>query len=90
MATPIQLSTSFATTYVTATSRYANSDVLIYGEDGILTFEIYKRQPIPTSGDDKITVISAGEEFRPDLTSIRAYGTVDYWWRISSTTDNLL
>jgi hypothetical protein len=82
MAIPIRKSTTRATGYVTATSRYAQSDVLVYGEDGILTFEIYKRPNIIVTQNDQITIIPAGEEYRPDLTSFRAYGTVDLWWKI--------
>ena len=82
MAIPIRKSTTRATGYVTATSRYVQSDVLVYGEDGILTFEIYKRPDAIVTTNDQITVIPAGEEYRPDLTSFRAYGTVDLWWKI--------
>lgn len=87
MAVPIQLTTLKATRYVTQSSRYASSDVILWGENGILTFKTYKRQPIPSRDDDKFDVIPPGEEYRPDQTSKRAYGTPDFWWRIMEASD---
>jgi len=81
MAVPIQISSSKSQNYVTPSSRYVASDVIVYGEQGILTFETYKRQST-ISSQDMFAIIPAGEEYRPDLTSYRAYGTVDFWWRI--------
>lgn len=82
MTIPIQVTSTDPTRYVTATSRYANSTVIIYGEDGIITFNTYKKHSFPSSQSDKFDVVPPGEEFRPDKTSQRAYGTVDFWWRI--------
>ena len=82
MAVPIEVSSSLATAFVAPTSRYSSSDVLLYGKDKILTFATFKRQVTELTEDDKFAVIPPGEEFRPDLTSFRAYGTVDFWWQI--------
>lgn len=68
--------------FVTPTSRYSGSKVLYYNENKLLTFETYKKTTIPTSTQDKYAVISPGLEYRPDLVSYRAYGTVDFWWKI--------
>lgn len=70
------------TTFVTPTSRYANSEVFRWGEDGILTFETYKRKPIPQTDYDKFTVIAPQYEYRPDLLANDVYGEPDLWWRI--------
>lgn len=82
MAVPITKSNIAATRYVTPTSRYANSQVLLYGENGVITFATYTKNTYPTNANDKFAVIPPGEEFRPDKTSFRAYGTVDFWWKI--------
>lgn len=82
MAIPVRTSNTTSKTFVTVTSRYYNSDVLVYGNNKILTFETYKRNDIETSAGDRYAVVPPGEEYRPDLTSFRAYGTVDYWWLI--------
>jgi hypothetical protein len=68
-------------------SRYLNSNVLYYTEHNLLTFETYKRTPIPVSEQDQYTVISSGMEYRPDLMSNRAYGFPDLWWKIMQAND---
>jgi hypothetical protein len=82
MANSITATTIPARTYVTVSSRYVNSTVVTYGDTNVLTFETYVRQLKPPSDNDKYAVVPPGEEFRPDLTSYRAYGTVDFWWLI--------
>ena len=83
MANKIEVSDKSATNFVTSSSRYAGSDVLVYyGDNKVLTFETYKRQAIDLSNNDKYKIINAGEEYRPDITSYRAYGTPDFWWYI--------
>jgi hypothetical protein len=68
--------------YVTPTSRYAESEIIYYGENNLMTFKIYKRKVIGSNSEDKFTVIPAGLEYRPDLMSQRIYGVVDFWWKI--------
>lgn len=68
--------------FVTVSSRYASSNVIYYTENKYLTFPIYKYEPVPLSREDKYFLISPGEEYRPDLVSQLAYGSVDFWWRI--------
>ena len=70
------------TTFVLPSSRYASSVVIFYGEDGIITFNTYKKQQLAENADDQFALVLPGEEFRPDKTSRRAYGTTDFWWRI--------
>lgn len=83
MSVPIEKSNATARTFVTPTSRYINSKTLLYSDNKVITFEIYKRKTRVTSlSNDKFAVIPPGEEYRPDLTSYRAYGTVDFWWQI--------
>lgn len=67
--------------FVTSSSRYANSSVLLYSEQNIITFETYKRKPY-VLGEDRFAVISAGYEYRPDLMSNAIYGVSDFWWRL--------
>lgn len=79
---PVEVTNIDAKKFVTPSSRYSDSKVLLYGEQGIITFETYKKKNFAPSTNDKFTVIPAGEEYRPDKTSYRAYGTVDFWWAI--------
>lgn len=82
MAHPIQSTGINPVRYVAPSSRYMNSEVISYGEQGILTFTTYKRQDAEFGKDDRFMIIPPGEEYRPDKTSYRAYGTVDFWWKI--------
>jgi len=82
MATPIVTTETEPTQFVNSTSRYADSEVILYGEQSIITFKTYKKTTIPENADDRFLVIPQGEEFRPDKTSRRAYGTVNLWWKI--------
>ena len=69
--------------FVSASSRYASSTAITYGDKKLLTLEIYKRAaPAPISSEDRFTVITPGTEFRPDIVSQRSYGTPEFWWRI--------
>ena len=68
--------------YVAGSSRYANSDIIYYGDLNKLTFTTYVRSSFKPSAQDMFTVVTAGTEYRPDLISMQMYGTVDFWWRI--------
>jgi len=82
MIFPVEKSNTPTKSLVSNTSRYLNSNVLLYGDNKVMTFETYKKQPIQENQDDRYAIVTAGEEFRPDRTSFRAYNTPDYWWRI--------
>ena len=82
MANKIQETKINPKTFVTASSRYADSKVLYYGDLNKLTFTIYKRSSELESKDDKFMVIPPGMSYRPDRVSKAMYGTVDFWWRI--------
>ena len=83
MAVPIEESPVEPTVFVTNTSRYVNSTVLLWGNQKALTFSTYKRSDDQNDSElDQFAVIPPGEEYRPDLTSNRAFGTPDFWWRI--------
>ncbi len=71
-----------ATQFVPLSSRYAQSDVIYYGENKFITFKTYKREQKSQSREDKFYVITPGTEYRPDLVSQKAFNTVDYWWKI--------
>ena len=73
--------------FVTVTSRYSDSVVLYYTENKLLTFTIYKKTKIKLSRNDKYYVVTAGTEYRPDLVSQTAYGTVDFWWKIMEANE---
>ena len=71
-----------ASRFVNTASRYYDSRIVYYTENKLLTFNLYKKTEIPLSSNDKYLVVSAGQEYRPDLISKMAYGAVDFWWRI--------
>jgi len=73
--------------FVTASSRYMNSNVIYYTENKILTFDTYKKRPTQPSEQDKNFYVRPEFEYRPDLVSYRAYGTVDFWWKIMETNE---
>lgn len=74
--------------FVPVTSRYAGSVVVYYTENKLLSFKTYKKnvreteKNIKTNFSDKFYVVNPGTEYRPDLVSLKAYGTVDFWWKI--------
>jgi hypothetical protein len=82
MANNIEFTNIEPTRFVSTTSRYANSRVLYYSEENILTFETYKKNKYNITKDDKVSVIPQSMQYRPDLVSIERYGTVDFWWKI--------
>lgn len=63
-------------------SRYLKQNVVYYGEQKILTFDIYVRQSYKKKGDEKVMLITKGVEYRPDLVSFDVYGFPDNWWII--------
>lgn len=68
---------------VDSLSRYLNSEVIYYGKNNLLTFTTYKRQDAETDqSQDRFTVITPGNEYRPDKLSSQAYGAPDLWWKI--------
>jgi hypothetical protein len=87
MATKIEFSNSNATEFVTRVSRYAESRVIYYSDEKIITFETYKKKKFIESGGDKVAVIPPGMEFRPDLVSKEKYGLPDFWWKIMEAND---
>lgn len=68
--------------FVSSLSRYADSEVVYYGENNLITFKTYRRTVDNPTSSDRFMVISPGHEYRPDLVSREAYGTVDFWWQI--------
>jgi hypothetical protein len=67
---------------VSGFSRYVNQNIIYYGEQKFLTFDIYIRKMYKPTGKEKIMVITKGVEYRPDLVSYDVYGIPDAWWRI--------
>lgn len=82
MATPIEVSSISHSSVVDAASRYNKSAIIYYGDQRFITFETYKRVNYVPSDGDRFYVITKSTEYRPDLVSQRAYGTVGYWWKI--------
>ena len=87
MANYVESTRIDAKRFVPITSRYAEYPVIYYTENKLLTFTIYKKNPTKLSRRDKYYVVTAGTEYRPDLVSQTAYGTVDFWWKIMEAND---
>ena len=64
-------------------SRYRKSRVIYYGDLPKTAFEIYKRIPVTGNSTlDRVSLITPGWEYRPDLVSFDVYGVPDFWWKI--------
>jgi hypothetical protein len=67
----------------TPNSRYLrNQNVIYYGEQRFLTYDLYVRVPYKRTGNEKVMVITKGVEYRPDLVSFDFYGFPENWWKI--------
>jgi hypothetical protein len=82
MANKIEFTNLSAMEFVTRVSRYADSRIIYYSDEKIITFETYKKNKFVESSGDKVAVIPPGMEFRPDLVSKEKYGLPDFWWKI--------
>lgn len=82
MANRIEETNLLPEQFVPQTSRYTDSNVIYYGNRNVLTFTTYVKKDNSENANDRFTVISPGQEYRPDLLSFEAYGTPDFWWRI--------
>jgi hypothetical protein len=82
MANYIENTNISANKFVNISSRYIDSNVLYYSELKKITFNTYKKKNLSPSAKDRYYVITSGTEYRPDLVSLNAYGTVDFWWKI--------
>lgn len=82
MSTFLQRTNIDPRTILHSTSRYMNQEVIYWGDEKLITFDIYNRQEYTRSGKEKIMLLTKGVEYRPDLVSYDVYGFVDNWWRI--------
>jgi hypothetical protein len=82
MTQPIEISNTTPQDVVSAGSRYITQNVIYYGEQRFLTFDLYIRKPYEKTEQEDILVITKGVEYRPDLVSQDYYGFPDNWWRI--------
>jgi hypothetical protein len=67
---------------VSANSRYIQQNIVYYGENKFLTFDLYIRKRYRPTGKEKVMVITKGAEYRPDLVAFDVYGSSNYWWSI--------
>lgn len=82
MANYIEQSNINPLKFVTPSSRYADLNVVYYTENKLLTFNTYRKKRVLSDPQDRTFYVKAEFEYRPDLVSYRAYGTVDFWWKI--------
>lgn len=82
MANTIEPTNYNSRNFVTATSRYASSEIIYYGDNRLITFKIYKLGSYQTNPNDLYSIVPPGWEYRPDKASMEVYNTPDFWWRI--------
>jgi len=87
MANKIEFTDIKQSNFVTSVSRYANSRIIYYSDEKIITFETYKRKKFNPTPKDQVTVITPKTEYRPDLLSQDKYGLPDFWWKIMEVND---
>ena len=68
--------------FVTSSSRYGESEIIYYGDRNLLAFKTYQKSNTTPGAADRFTVVTPGQEYRPDKLSFEAYGTPDFWWKI--------
>lgn len=83
MTVKIELVTGSSTERLTrGISRYRGQTPIYYGENRLLTFDIYKRKKYIVSGQERVMLINKGVEYRPDLVAYDIYGAAELWWKI--------
>ena len=82
MAVPVQKTKLKSSKFVSGLSRYKDYPIIYWSEKNYLTLPTYKKTDNAPNAGDMFTVISPGQEFRPDKVSQEMYGTPDLWWRI--------
>ena len=84
MANSIEDSKMKTSRFVSFTSRYNDSRVVYYNINGTkkIAFETYKKNLYPASSNDRFMFLKPQHEYRPDLVSLKVYGSEDFWWRI--------
>lgn len=82
MTVPIELTNSPPETFVSGLSRYRRQTPIYYGEQRLLTFDLYLREDYVRTGSEKVMVITKGVEYRPDLVAADVYGVAEAWWKI--------
>lgn len=73
-----------ASRFVNFTSRYSNSTVVYYviNNNKKIAFKTYVKASYPVGPNDRFMLIPSQYEYRPDLASLKVYGTTDYWWAL--------
>lgn len=82
MTVPIEDSKISAVSVIKGLSRYKYQNVIYWGEQKYITFDLYVRQKYKRTGKEKVMLITKGLEYRPDLVAYDVFGIVDAWWKI--------
>lgn len=82
MTQPIEATNIRPRDILSSGSRYIDQNVIYYGEQKFVTFDLYLRKEYDVIGDEDVMVITKGFEYRPDLVSYDYYGYTDDWWKI--------
>ncbi len=68
--------------FMSSGSRYLKQNVIHWGESKRICFDTYIKEPYKKTGSERVMLLDAGNQYRPDLVSFEIYGYVDNWWRI--------
>ena len=82
MTIPISRTILTAPEIVKGISRYKKQQVIYYGEQNFITFDLYRRKNYQQRGDERVMLITKGIEYRPDLVAYEIFNAPEAWWRI--------
>ena len=82
MTIPISRTILKASEIVKGISRYRKQQVIYYGEQNFITFNIYRRKNYNQRGNEQVMLITKGIEYRPDLVAYEIFNAPEAWWRI--------
>ena len=88
MSRSIQTTDISASDILGSTSRYADFNIILLGDEHIQTLPTYERtRSYPKSEEDKYYQITMGTQFRPDLVALECYGDPVLWWVIAEANN---
>ena len=69
-------------------SRFVRTSLV--NSSGVLSYGLWEPPEIILNGTESAITVDSTNENRPDLISVAAYGTSDYWWAIMYVNNILM
>lgn len=82
MTIPIEKANLRPDAVLSGSSRYLGQNVIYWGDNKLITFDTYIRQPYVKTGSENIVRIPKTLEYRPDLIAYKFYRESELWWFI--------